>query len=94
VPDYSGRETSLEIQDVKVYPNPANNMIYFNVISDSPIEKLSLKVFDLTGKQVQEINTVGSSFLILYRENIASGLYHYILLENNEVINTGKIVWE
>ncbi len=72
---------------VKVYPNPAINVLNIAVGNE---EVTKAEVFDVTGKKIGTF-TFDSMKAKVNTDNLANGLYIYRLLnKSNEVINTGK----
>ena len=74
-------------QNLNIYPNPAKN--YFNVNKDAN----RIEIYDISGRKItQQIIATDHKF---YRENIANGLYIYLLFnERNLEIENGKIIFE
>lgn len=49
----------VEKPSFKVYPNPSNNII--NIAIENPMDKHLIKVYSITGKLVQQIETTGAN---------------------------------
>ena len=72
---------------IKVYPNPASNML---TISAGNEEITKAEIFDVTGKKIG-VFAFDAMKAKVNVENLSNGLYIYkILNKNNEVIDTGK----
>jgi hypothetical protein len=90
-PVMSVHENTKNIISVKLFPNPSSGTFYLELDSD---------IFD---GEIVLINTVGA---IVYREKIvkgfnmlnpnqiASGLYNYLLLSNKQKVYNGKLIIE
>ncbi|MGZ5548870.1 MAG: T9SS type A sorting domain-containing protein [Nitrososphaeraceae archaeon] len=81
----AGKENSF-----KVYPNPAKDLISINLLGNSVINNLNIKIVDILGEEVfferykKEINI---SFLV-------KGIYFLSLFDNNGSVTTKKIIKE
>jgi serine protease AprX len=76
--------------NVKVYPNPFVNTVYFEVLNNE--KEFSLEVFDITGKIVfNQKNITEKNSLITVELNQQSGMYFY-KLTSNDFIKTGKLI--
>ena len=83
------------ITEVKVFPNPSDGRFQLTFNYSGP-EKITAKVFDITGKQVKDItddlvrseNSVSANIDL---ESPSSGIY-FIRIERGQSILTKKIV--
>ena len=79
---------------INVAPNPANEMTNFNVILRNNKE-VSIQIFDITGKMVDNINRANYSkgvHSISYNTtNLTNGIYIYQVITGKE-INSGKLI--
>ncbi len=78
--------------EVKVFPNPFNNITTFIISGLGKKEQLNFILYDLIGKEVKEINNISTNIFHLKRDNLTSGMYFYQLLNKKEIIATGKII--
>jgi minor extracellular serine protease Vpr len=79
---------------VKLYPNPVNNQLTINII-DMDLKSAQLDIFDLSGRKIYSKNINHSG--INYVENInidflSKGIYMVNISENNQIINSSKLV--
>ena len=65
---------------VIIYPIPANN--YINVLISEPIEQSTLKIYNLNGLLVKNINLSSQSNKISIKD-VAPGIYYFNLIINN-----------
>ncbi len=72
---------------VKVYPNPANNLV--NITSNENIQQIQL--FDLNGKLIQQIHS-NSTTAQLQVNNLSKGVYVLNLFINNQLIQEKLII--
>ncbi|MEP1033341.1 tail fiber domain-containing protein [Ekhidna sp.] len=79
------------------YPNPADGQttIVYQIPSEF-IGKARLVVFDLQGKKVTEIEGLlpGRNELNLSKSEIGTGLFHYSLVVDNQIVETKKMLLE
>ena len=61
---------TIEISDFKIYPNPANHVI--NIESNNTIQITSVRVYDILGKQVLNIETMSDGIDI---SKLKKGMY-------------------
>ncbi len=80
-------EVSAKSNNLKVYPNPASDVIHFNIESSYAKQLL---IMDITGKMVETINVVSGDNTINTSEYNA-GIYLYqVKASNGEVLGSGK----
>jgi len=75
------------------FPNPANE--YAAVFYKLPELKKqgSIVIYDINGKQVQNINVDGSNEYILFNNiNLSNGSYFYSLIVDNEIVESRKMM--
>lgn len=84
-------DTSYDFADLKVYPNPANTVLYIdNQLINSGVGCFSM--FDLTGNLIMEwADLAAGSVIEVSVECLASGVYGYSYSSGNEIRN-GKVV--
>ncbi|WP_278010930.1 T9SS-dependent choice-of-anchor J family protein [Flavobacterium gyeonganense] len=79
---------------VKSYPNPATDVVSFDVKNTD--KKLKLRFYDINGRQTGSAVDVKATQDISTTEipvtHLQSGIYIYILTENNKVVFKGKII--
>lgn len=72
---------SSEISEFKIYPNPTDGLLYFDMdLSDYHM----VKVFDLTGKLIKQVQVNDNQHLINLPED--NGIYIVELLGNSKTI--------
>jgi len=77
--------------DVKVYPNPSSDDFVFEM-QHATTEKISINVYDKTGKLVESENTFNSKFIIRNLQ-LVPGIYSAVITDGNirKVIKLVKI---
>ncbi len=75
--------TNTNVSDlIKVYPNPASQFLTIQ----SPFDFNSLKIFDLTGKQIYENTTITTNLYNIDLSEIPSGFYTLQIYFNNNFV--------
>lgn len=85
-------EVSMEDYSFDLYPNPANDMAFVDIIGANG-EEITLTVTDLTGKVVAERNyaITGNAHLPIQTSHFAKGTYLVQLAKGN-VVTTKKLI--
>ena len=79
-----------EISNIKVYPNPFEKQSTIEIVGKT-YHHLELRIYDLTGKLVQQQSSTGNQFTI-QRQQLEAGMYLYQLEGDQELLNTGKLI--
>ncbi len=94
--NYGSKSRSMTL--LQNYPNPFNpsTIINYNVTDNSNV---SIKVYDLTGKEVRTLvnsfQNAGTYSVNFNATNLASGIYFYVLRVNtgtNEITKTMRMI--
>jgi hypothetical protein len=99
--DYDGKSTLFNILSadcpkvnnlmVTIYPNPFNTFTTISMNDASNIIKTELKICDALGSEV--INTILSNQITtLETNNLPSGIYFYKIIQNDKIIQSGKLI--
>ncbi|MBK8368166.1 MAG: T9SS type A sorting domain-containing protein [Bacteroidetes bacterium] len=83
------KEISNLSEVVRVYPNPANDILNFQFSYAE--EKRKVELFDAIGNLVLE-NDASSNNLSLTTDKLSNGVYFYTILVGEKTIKTDKIV--
>lgn len=79
-----------EIENVIFYPNPAVNLVSFELKSKSNFH-FKIQVFSSNGRLLQENKGINGNYQ-LNTENLNSGLYLVQIKSNNQLIGKGKLI--
>lgn len=74
-----------------VFPNPCEGECVLRLDSNSDLKNATLHVYDITGKTVFS-SEISSNVTNLNLKRLNSGIYFYSILNNNSIINKGKII--
>jgi hypothetical protein len=74
---------------VSVSPNPFS--VETVIQTSHPLINASLKVYDINGKLVRQINNITGQSITLFRDNLPGGLYFIKLLQENKMIAEEKV---
>ena len=75
---------------INVYPNPFDN--FFIIKSNKNLSDAVLTLYDAFGKEVLKTHNINNENIIVQRNNLADGIYFFTLLENNQIIDKGKVI--
>ena len=78
-------------QAVKVMPNPFSDQTLIEFENPSN-EELCFILTNSNGQVVRKIQNISGSQLILYRENLPTGIYFFTFYNRNELIYNGKLI--
>lgn len=73
--------------EVKIYPNPADNVLKINLLND---KEGNVKVYNLQGQLIQNI-TISSNQIELNTSSLENGVYFIDIIQGNEKV-TKKII--
>jgi len=85
-------ETEPDNEGIRVFPNPFSQTTMFHFGKPGVVEKLTLIIFDLTGKQLIRIDHIHVTDLEFSRGNMPSGSYFYRVIKENGQLFSGKII--
>ena len=68
----------------KVYPNPANSIVYVELDNKYSQEESSVKLYDLNGRVVRNVNSRNSKVVSLNIEGLAAGMYTVEVSNSNK----------
>jgi len=75
---------------ISIYPNPFS--IHATLQTAIVLKNATLTVCNLHGQVVKEIKNISGQTIMIFRNNLPSGLYFIHLTENNKVITTTKLI--
>jgi hypothetical protein len=76
--------------DVKVYPNPVNNVEFFGIDNSLELKNAVVKFYNVMGQEVKSSEITSHSFAIDTR-NLPIGYYTFNLINDGKLAGTGKI---
>lgn len=85
----TGIKSSLNNQDVLVYPNPAQQQIQF--LFNNNTGNANVVVYSLLGEQVYNVPVYTNSVTVPVQQ-LSNGLYLYKIFKNNELVSQGKFI--
>ncbi len=95
--EYRPYVTSIEefnAMTVNVYPNPATEIINFDIDENfvSSKENLSIELTTLEGQIVTQKKLNGETHVVLQNENWAAGVYFYSITDGSKIYGGGRVV--
>ncbi|PJB14253.1 MAG: hypothetical protein CO118_09545 [Flavobacteriales bacterium CG_4_9_14_3_um_filter_32_8] len=94
---WEGRYLSVEENQkskfqVQIYPNPFNYSTTINIINNEQKKiNFELKIYDILGNLVLK-SEITQQQTKINRGNLLGGIYFYHLINNNELIENGKLI--
>jgi len=85
---------SSEQFGVKIYPNPFITQTTIEISSPEMQDNTILKVFDLAGREIIRSDFGKRNKITLGRDDLKGGMYFYQVVQNEKIIQTGKMVVE
>lgn len=76
---------------VNIYPNPSAEVLVIKV--NDPKTGMEFILYNALGQEVDKVSIVDKETQYL-RRNLSKGIYTYNVLNNKEVVETGKLVFE
>ncbi len=76
---------------VNIYPNPSAEVLVIKV--NEPKTGMEFLLYNALGQEVDKVSIVDKETHYL-RRNLSKGIYSFNVLNNKEVVETGKVVFE
>jgi hypothetical protein len=76
---------------ISIYPNPFNGFVTVTFKDVSMMNKAELNIYNVLGEEVVHTSLTNSSNTI-HTADLPNGLYTYKLVNNNEVVQSGKLI--
>lgn len=85
------KNSKFNIKEVKVFPNPFREKTQI-IIDGNILKNARLELMSINGEIIKTIPSNDSNTFDVYRDILSNGIYLFRVLENNEVVASGKIV--
>ena len=79
--------------EISVYPNPATDLMTFDMTSYSNKSNLKLIVYSVSGQLILE-QKIMSNKIQLFKSQLNNGFYIYTITSNQELLTKGKIIFK
>jgi parallel beta-helix repeat protein len=88
----SGEFINTKLTNVKVYPNPTSDFLSFETNQNYTFD--SIKFFDINGKNIDQIKLDESKSTYQWKvsNNFNKGVYLYVIMNGNSIIDSGKFI--
>ena len=80
----------INTNDFIIYPNPTKD--YFQIESTDNLNNKSLKIFDLTGKELFHENINNRNSITVNSENWRPGLYFVSIVDGDRIVKSERII--
>ncbi len=80
-----------KVKYVNIYPNPSAEVLVIKV--NEPKTGMEFLLYNTLGQQVDKVSIVDKETQYL-RRNLSKGIYTYNVINNKDVVETGKVVFE
>ncbi|MGE3825799.1 MAG: T9SS type A sorting domain-containing protein, partial [Bacteroidia bacterium] len=60
--------------------------------SQNSLSNATFILYNAAGQQVKQLNNISGNSFTLHRENLATGLYYYQLLQDNAMLAADKLI--
>lgn len=89
IPYIASKIEEFDVVESSFFPNPFNDFTQLNL--NRKIENGCLTIYDQLGKKVKVIENITNE-TIIKRENLKSGMYHFILTNNKKIVDKGNLI--
>jgi N-acetylneuraminic acid mutarotase len=91
---YITGEEELTNAEVNVYPNPATDVVHFDIDENFVAQKenLSIQLVNVEGKIIAEKKLEGKSHLTLVNDGWSSGVYLYSITDGTKTYGGGRLI--
>ncbi|MFC2111249.1 ice-binding family protein [Bacteroidota bacterium] len=84
-------DASIMNETVTIYPNPFNTLLNIKINNEFQFNKTELKIYNVLGENV--LNTsITKQLTTLETANLQSGIYFYRVIEDTDIIQSGKLI--
>ena len=82
----TARQVSIPVEetttfDLKAYPNPSTSQFTVQISSSDKVEKMQVRVMDISGRTVDVFNNLGANQTIYLGNNYRPGMYIVELIQ-------------
>jgi hypothetical protein len=84
-----GVHEGIAENNITIYPNPFSSATTIQLTNG--VINATLRIYDLNGRQVKQINNISGRAITLQRDNLQSGFYFMRLMQNNKLSSTYKL---
>lgn len=82
---------NMEGDHLSIYPNPADDIMYFD-LGNNEMNEAEMLIYSYTGELISKIN-INSSIFTISKDEFETGVYFYRVVEKNNVVTTGKFIF-
>ena len=75
-----------------LYPNPFHTETELILINSDPKSSVFVEIFDMLGNSVSHPQLINGKSIRIHRDNLASGIYLYVVRTNTSILSKGKLI--
>ena len=83
-----GINTNSNKTNIKIYPNPTQEIVYIDYGNNNPYKKVEIIIYDLKG--IEEFIEYNKEIVDL--EHLSNGIYFIKIIIDNELVHSSKII--
>ena len=84
------KETPIPLEGVRVYPNPADDHVLFQIPSGTG--PVNIRILDALGQERHRVDRFTDLQYVFYRENLTDGIYFYRIEDTAGRVAMGKVI--
>ena len=77
---------------IEIFPNPFKDKIIITLSSDIDISEINFMVYNSIGQKILYNSNLKNNQIIIDLADEPNGLYYLIIMDNNKIIRTGKLI--
>jgi len=85
---------NTNIISVDLFPNPIISSFTLSINNDKNFKQFTFVLYNVLGEEVKRVENITQDEMVISRGDLQSGIYMYQLLNENTIVNTGKMVME
>jgi uncharacterized repeat protein (TIGR01451 family) len=85
-------EIRQDDMSISINPNPFS--FYTSIHLSKPLQSASLRIYDMLGKEIKQMENLSGKEIIIRRDNMKAGMYFFRIEDKRGFIGKGKMVVE
>ncbi len=89
-PDFVNVENFGAIEQIKVYPNPVENLITVSLKGDQSVDRVVIS--NILGQNMKSVENIKGKEFVLDASELKTGIYFVKFYSNNSLLGTNKVI--